>query len=313
MRFVRLKKLSSLTERNILEFFIWLFEKGSLQANTIASYKCALDRPLRFGFNISLNSGRFSELSKAFFHIRPPPTSVEPEWSLNKVLDFLKSRRFTLNPTLSDITLKALFLLALATGRRVSELHSLLRTKGYIVFGKDYKWVRLYPNPQFLAKNETSKFRRGPLLIHAFLNSQGEHNSLCPVKNLKNFLHASRKVNLSALFFNPRTMAPCSKVRISQMIRRVVKLSQPEIYSKAHDLRKYATVQAFFNNMSLTDIKAAGFWSSNRTIAQRYLPLSAKPAQPCVALGRAPQDRQLWHGKEVYIAPQIGKKFMCKY
>ena len=49
LRNVRLRKLISLSEKNIIEFFIWLIEKGSLQANTIASYKCALDRPLRLG------------------------------------------------------------------------------------------------------------------------------------------------------------------------------------------------------------------------------------------------------------------------
>ena len=91
------------------------------------------------------------------------------------------------------------------------------------------------PNSSVPSKNEMSNFRRGQLLVHAFVNYQGEHNLLCPVKNLKNFLHTSGKINLSAILVNPRTMAPCSKVRISQMIRRVVKLSQPEIF-KGHDL-----------------------------------------------------------------------------
>ena len=72
LRNVRLRKLISFSEKNIIEFFIWLIEKGSLQANTIASYKCALDRLLRLGLT-SLNSGIFSELSEACFHIQPPP------------------------------------------------------------------------------------------------------------------------------------------------------------------------------------------------------------------------------------------------
>ena len=249
LRYVRLKKLCSFSEIIILQFFIWLFENGPLQANTIASYKSALKKPLRLGFNIHIDSEHFIELSRAFFHIRPPPPMVEPQWSLNKVLNFLKTRRFTVNPSLEDLTLKALFLLALASGRRVGELHSLIRRKGYIVFGEHYSWVRLHPNPQFLAKNETATFRRGPILINAFKNASNNHHALCPVNALRTFLAASRGLNINTLFFNPRTHAPCSKARISQLIRRVVKLSQPGIYARAHDLRKYATIQAFFSNM----------------------------------------------------------------
>ena len=194
---------------------------------------------------------------------------VEPQWSLNKVLNFLKTRRFTVNPSLEDLTLKALFLLALASGRRVGELHSLIRRKVFIVFGEHYNWVRIHPNPQFLAKNETASFRRGPILINAFKINSTTHHVLCPVNALRIFLNASRGLNLTALFFNPRTHAPCTKARISQLIRRVVKLSQPGMYARAHDLRKFATVQAFFANMSLEEIRSAGFWNSNKTIAAR--------------------------------------------
>ena len=90
-----------------------------------------------------------------------------------------------MNPSLEDITLKTVFLLALASGRRVSELHSLLRRRGFIVFGEHYSWVRLHPNPQFLAKNETASFRHGPLMINAFRNAAGEHHPLCPVAALR--------------------------------------------------------------------------------------------------------------------------------
>ena len=37
LRYVRLEKLSSFEEKTILGFFVWLFEKCNLQANTIAS------------------------------------------------------------------------------------------------------------------------------------------------------------------------------------------------------------------------------------------------------------------------------------
>ena len=154
------------------------------------------------------------------------------------------------------------------------------------MFGDHYEWVRIHPNPQFLAKNETAAFRRGPLMINAFKDSAGEHHPLCPVAALKLYLRSSRHANTSSLFVNPRTLVPCSKARISQLIRRVVKFSQPGIYARAHDLRKFATVQAFFDRMSLSDLRSSGFWQSNHTIASRYLPLNVGRSQPCVAMGR---------------------------
>ena len=107
----------------------------------------------------------------------------------------------------------------------------------------------------------------------ASINSDGDPHPLCPVNALRMFLRVSKSVSTSSLFFNPRTLNSCTKARISQLIRRIVKLSQPNIYCRAHDLRKFATIQAFLSNMSCSNIRKAGFWHSNSTFARRYLPL----------------------------------------
>ena len=144
------------------------------------------------------------------------------------------------------------------------------------MFGDHYKWVRIHPNHQFLAKNETAAFRRWPLMINAFKDSAGEHHLLCPVADL----------NTSSLFINPWTLVPCSKSRISQLIRWVVMFSQPGIYARAHDLRKFATLQAFFDCIYLSDLRSSWFWRSNHTIASSYLPINVGHSKPCVAMGR---------------------------
>ena len=66
IRYVRLKKLSSFTEKIILEFFIWLYDKCRLQPNTIVSYQSALVKPLSVGLNMVITAERFAELSTAF-------------------------------------------------------------------------------------------------------------------------------------------------------------------------------------------------------------------------------------------------------
>ena len=105
LRYVRLEKLSSFEEKTILGFFMWLFEKCNLQANTNASYRSALVKPLSVEFGLLIGSD-IAELAKSIFHTRPPPSLVEPHCCHNKALDFLKTRRFTVLPTLADFTIK---------------------------------------------------------------------------------------------------------------------------------------------------------------------------------------------------------------
>ena len=48
--------------------------------------------------------------------------------------------------------------------------------------------VYLYPNPNFLAKNEDPGCRRGPIFISQLLESDGFPHRLCPVFHLRRFL-----------------------------------------------------------------------------------------------------------------------------
>ena len=70
-------------------------------------------------FNFSIKADTFNDLARPLFHIWPPPPVVEPLWNLNKVLNILKTRRFTVNPSFADVMLKTLFVLALALGALV--------------------------------------------------------------------------------------------------------------------------------------------------------------------------------------------------
>ena len=141
------------------------------------------------------------------------------------------------------------------------------------MFGVLHDWIRIHSDSQFLARNETTSFRCYPFLVNSFKFSIGELHSLYPVSALRFYLRATRHVHTQSLFVNPRTLVTCTKARISQLIRRVVKWSQPGVYARAHDLRKFATVQAFFQSYVISQIRAFGFWNSNYAIASRYLPL----------------------------------------
>ena len=182
----------------MLLFLRHLFFVKKLAPATICAYKSALVRPVRLAFNVDLTLPPFPEFLKAFFNLRPckPPSRLS--WSLDKVLDLALSPRFQSNPSLEDLLMLTAFLLALATGGRLSELHALLRAEDFLSF--EEQGVSLFPNPNFLSKNENPGDRRGPIFISCLRHKDGSPHPLCPVFNLKKFLVLSRQSPSIKLF-----------------------------------------------------------------------------------------------------------------
>ena len=146
--------------------------------------------------------------------------------------------------------MKTLFLMGLALGNRASELHSLLRSSKFIIFSRRRTSVKILPNPSFLAKNEAPGFRHRPMVIKALLKRDGSHHALCPVNALFMFLNATKSYKGPRLFFNPRSDVQCNAGHINYFVRKLVRLSQPGVYARFHDLRKFAAWNAFWNGMS---------------------------------------------------------------
>ena len=69
------------------------------------------------------------------------------------------------------MTYKCCFLLALATGRRRSELHALSVSESCIRFAADKSSVTVLTDPAFLAKNQLSEKGSGVIVIPALPNS----------------------------------------------------------------------------------------------------------------------------------------------
>ena len=103
-------------------------------------------------------------LIEDMFIERPLVRKIMPSWDLPRVLEFLRSPPFEPAQTASlwDLALKTVFLIAMASGHRSSELHALAISK-YVVFCK--LGVTLYFCPGFLAKNERSDFTATPLFL----------------------------------------------------------------------------------------------------------------------------------------------------
>ena len=83
-------------------------------------------------------------------------------WSINKVLR-LASDTAREPGNYQTLLRRTLFLIALASGARISELEALSREKGSVRFLKNGE-VLLKPNKAFLAKNEQPQDRWHPCL-----------------------------------------------------------------------------------------------------------------------------------------------------
>ena len=124
-RFLKDEDILEITKSVVLDFLDHVFKSTKFSPKTIQVYKGALALPLKIGFDIDTGDEEFSLLIRSFFIARPPIKRLPPKWSLNTVLSYISnsdddSEEFLLQ--------KTLFLVALATGNRASDISAMVRT-----------------------------------------------------------------------------------------------------------------------------------------------------------------------------------------
>ena len=267
------------TVPKIADFLIYLRRSLLLSYSTIASYRSMLSAAFRFLLP-ELSSHLVLHDLLCFFHIeRPLPSSRFPPWDLLRVLSLLRGSPFEPldSCSLRDLTRKTLFLLSLATARRVGELQA-------VCFAVSSSGGDLFLSylPEFCAKLESS---RNPLprsfrvrSLRDFVGSLPDELSLCPVHALQIYLHRTFLLSPRprSLFVSPRAPSrSLSKNALSFFLRSVISLSfppsshPPPSSSPAHSFR--STSAAFSRNVLLTSILAAATWSSSTVFTSFYL------------------------------------------
>ena len=142
------------------------------------------------------------------FKVEAPCRSVKPpSWDLLKVLEYLRSPVFEplFNASLRDLTRKTLFLVVLATAKRVGELQALSCVVSFSSSVAGLAYV-----PEFMAKTETA-VRSLPRTFSIqslgdFAASLPDDLLLCPVHSLYQYVARTlRFVSwLRRLFVSPR-------------------------------------------------------------------------------------------------------------
>lgn len=141
------------------------------------------------GSTVGSNSD-LSKLMKGMFNAHPNVNPLLPNWDLPSVLWRLCDPPFEplISCNLKYLTWKSVFLIALASASRVSELHALSVKDGNIRFEKH--GIRLLPNMNFISKTQRLNNPWLPIFIPSFNNFATEERDikLCPYRALKIYI-----------------------------------------------------------------------------------------------------------------------------
>jgi integrase len=286
----------------IAEFLLGLFHKG-LQPTTILGYRTAISGTLKHhGMDVGSDKHLGALLSN-LQRERPKPPNSMPTWDLALVLRALTRHPFEPLTQATDkyLSLKTVFLVALATGCRVSEIHALDMSS--IRYTKGHREIQISPNIRFLSKTQRASDAQRQLavikikaLASNLQEDMIEDRSLCPVRALRYYLDRTsvHRRDQNRLFVSHVAMhKEVTKATISLWIKKVIQYAylnwstedQAVLRFKAHDVRALAGSWAFRNSVSLTDVMQACSWKKHSTFSEFYLKDMSTQAEDLYHIG----------------------------
>ncbi|VDI20410.1 Hypothetical predicted protein [Mytilus galloprovincialis] len=177
----------TVTVQQLADFFFYLCEEKGYSPSTIKGYRSAIARTISLSGGSDFGDNEFLSLliKKNFCLNRPRQRRLVPSWDLGLVLKVLQFPPFEPlhSASLKFLSYKCCFLIALATGRRRSEIHALSISESCLRFAADKSSVTLLTDPSFLAKNQLPDKGSGLITIPA-LPPTADNQVLCPVRSL---------------------------------------------------------------------------------------------------------------------------------
>ena len=272
----------------------YLFRVRRLQAASINNYRSAIAFYWKriCDYDVPMDDPVIKNLMRSFRRERPGPTKATVDWDLKLVLEFFRSDRFSSWSSLSDkdLTLKTIFLLALATGKRRSELHAFTREGVKRVHG-DQEGMVCHPDSSFISKTHIKTGGLGalrPVFIPSLVSSpdsvSGNDSLLCPVRSLEFFLARSDKYRAPTqkkLFISwvrgvqsdikPQTLSLYIKQAIVMAYDHASVELLNSVNVKPHSVRHVATSLSALKNFSLDEVLSTGCWVNANVFISHYL------------------------------------------
>ena len=195
------------TLAKVADFLCWLRYTRGLSVSSLRGYRSVLSAVFRFHLPSLSSDPVIRDLLRSFRLSSAERVLRPPAWDLSKVLTYLVSPAFEplFQASFRALTLKTLFLLAIATAKRVGELQALSSIVTFV--GED---ACLSYIPQFVAKSEslTHSIPRSFLVksLAEFAAGLDTDLLLCPVRALRLYLLRARSLSpcRHRFFVSPR-------------------------------------------------------------------------------------------------------------
>ena len=218
--------------------------------------------------------------------IRPALRRISPPWDLSVVLDWLSGRSFLELSSLSLqlLTWKAVFLVAVTSGRRVGDIHAMSADPELTVFHRDRVSIRLPDS--YRPKVDHTFHVTAPIELPVLFqpSSSGTNprhaHALDVRKTLKVYIKRTKEIRKDSQLFccygGGKVGSPASKQTISRWLASTIcwaytskGISPPEGL-KAHSIRAVATSKAFAAALPIEEICSAAIWSRPSTFIKHY-------------------------------------------
>ena len=270
----------------VLEFLQSLVRK-ELKVNTVKGYITAISMR-HCKVEIDGSSHTIANLPAVMTWVRglaalnPEPRVIVPSWCLEVVLSALKKPPYypILTADLKHLTLRTVFLLALTSARRASEIHA--------IRSDTLQWnpqgVTAYVDASFLPKVASQWHCNQPIYLPAMReDADPELRKLCVRTCLNAYLKATQNARavsgVAQLFLcygKQKLGQPVSKQRISSWMKEVIADCYertnlpPPSGVQGHQVRKMATSWADLAMVDPQKICEAATWRSSNMFARHY-------------------------------------------
>ena len=214
-----------------------------------------------------------------------------PFWNLDRVLEMLSSSQFKAlcvkNPSL--YFKKVIFLVLLASPKRITEFKSISLSKSTITLDK----IILRTHAKFIKKNATAFFNPTELPIPSYPNN----TDICPVYNLNKYLEITQKISQNTDSLRPDQLfikengLPFTTHQLRSSIREIIIRADPlapKESSTFHNVRKVASTLLDYRGFSYQQIMDSMQWKNSQTYLTYYcqLGLIEQNKRGCIIAGK---------------------------
>ena len=260
----------------VTDFLCWLRASKALSVSSIKGYLSMLSAVFRFHLPSLSSHPVIRDLLRSFCITSAERQLRPPSWDLSGVLRYLNSSEFKplSRAPLRALTQKVLFLLALATAKRVRELQALSSVVTFVGGDACLSYV-----PKFVAKSESLISISRSFLVKSlpdFAAGLDDDLLLCPVRALRIYLDRTTPLNplRHRLFVSSRHPSlALSKNAVSFFLRDVITAAGASrwVLLRAHDILGVSTSVAFHRNWSVSAVLESATWSSSSVFSSFYL------------------------------------------